>query len=536
MAVAATAERVHYHNDFEQFEQQTLSPEERYLTEVDNLNKHRLADGSHADWVLEDVFKNLIPYVKEGGMPNAVHKVEHPYQETTERDESGRNPKAYMWLGQTAIQNAKSGYTFHKSLAARKRVAIEVDEARDTEANLRPGIAKIFISPRMSRSDASYQEAKAEHLADDDAVRVSEAVADEHGNIQKRAVESLLVRDIPLEAWVAMLEDPNNWFGRAIAVENPDSALSVMAVHRKLEVPTELLPEGVVSVVEAVLPYIENAELRDSVEEQLGRFREDQADMHAKAANIAGRWQDFEIALADSLHNGHAEASIRGFIISMQDKWNQKDQAVILDHMLPDAQYRMTRDLAIVVEKAKQKMLLVKASVVTGNKRITTQLDTAVAGQIYRDEMFIQTAYQNGYGREVTSLDAQQDRTIASHDIKGVGGGCAGDNNTDFNSGGKVSAFDNKTETSTSTSESKVGKISRGRCEVKTCPTRPNEVKVGGCGVCLERCQKLFDQGKDPTKMGTITRAAGNNTIKATVDFVSPPAEKPAGRDIIIKR
>lgn len=517
-------------------EQQSLAESERCLTELDNLNRHRLRDGSHAQWVLDEMLKNLVPFVKEGGMPNAVHRVEHPYQETAERDESGRNIKAYMWLGRTAIQNAESGYIFHKRQSALERVAVEVDEARDTENNLRPGVTKIFISPRMSRADASYEDAKAEHLADDDAVRISEAVTDEQGNIQKRAVEALLVRDIPLEAWVSMLEDPDNIFGRAIPIDNPDSALSVMKVHRELEVPAGSLPEGVVSVVEAAVPYIRDVELRDRVQQQLERFREDQGDIEAKAMNIAKRLQDFEVALADSLYKGFAEPSIGGFINSMQDQWNEKDLAVIANHQLPGAKYKMTRQLAVIVEQAKQKMLLVKASVVTGNKRITDQMDAGVAEQIYRDEMAVQSAYMGGRPEGVLHLEAQQDRRIAGQNLRGVGGGCVGDNDKEFNSDGtRINAISSSIVESLSDLEKKVGKISRARCKVETCPTRPNEVKVGGCGVCLGRCQELFDQGKDPTKMGTVTKAAGKNTVESTVSFVTPPAEKPAARTPSVK-
>ncbi|HUD10486.1 MAG TPA: hypothetical protein VMR28_02315 [Candidatus Saccharimonadales bacterium] len=47
----------------------------------------------------------------------------------------------------------------------------------------------------------------------------------------------------------------------------------------------------------------------------------------------------------------------------------------------------------------------------------------------------------------------------------------------------------------------RIGKKRIDKCVVPTCPTRPRKVWVGGCGVCLERCQKLFNRGKDPTKM-----------------------------------
>lgn len=37
-------------------------------------------------------------------------------------------------------------------------------------------------------------------------------------------------------------------------------------------------------------------------------------------------------------------------------------------------------------------------------------------------------------------------------------------------------------------------------CVVPGCPTRPGKVEVGPCGVCMGRCQKLYDEGKDPAK------------------------------------
>jgi hypothetical protein len=63
-----------------------------------------------------------------------------------------------------------------------------------------------------------------------------------------------------------------------------------------------------------------------------------------------------------------------------------------------------------------------------------------------------------------------------------------------------------------------VGRIGVGLCVVPNCPTSPRKVLVGGCGVCLGRCQKLFDIGKDPTKMlPPLSVLLGNSTLKAKV-------------------
>ena len=110
-------------------------------------------------------------------------------------------------------------------------------------------------------------------------------------------MQSGLVRDIPLDAWVSFLADPNNPFKKSIAVENPDSSLSVMKTHSELEVPTEQLPEGILTILEAVIPHIKDPELRASVRQQLTEFREDQQTKHDRAVNIATRWRDFEVQL-----------------------------------------------------------------------------------------------------------------------------------------------------------------------------------------------------------------------------------------------
>jgi hypothetical protein len=110
-------------------------------------------------------------------------------------------------------------------------------------------------------------------------------------------------------------------------------------------------------------------------------------------------------------------------------------------------------------------------------------------------------------------------------------GGCAGQvkMNADTNDIGKPnldpfnsnSTSDDKVEWSMS--KGRTGKRRKGLCAIQSCPTRPRTVEVGGCSVCIERCQKLFDRGKDPTKMAsTVTRKL--TTVKSAES--KPKAEK----------
>lgn len=473
------------------FAETPIAPAERVLTEVDHLLAARQSDGTYPTAVLDAVHLNLRTAVQEAAMPYAVSTVEHDYVATPEQpDRRG----TFMWLGKTAVEAAMTGYKYHVHTAARDRVAVEVDEARHAESDLRPGVMKIFISPRMSQKDAPRSVAEAEHLGHDDAVRASWLITDKEGNVQKRVLKSLLVREIPLGAWVAMLQDPANLFHKSIAVDDPDSALSVMRLHRELELPLDALPEGPVGVVEAVLPYIADPEVRQKVAEQLVLFRGDQHDMQRKAENISDRWLAFEAALADSLAIGEATFEIKGFIVGLQQHWGKEDLEVILSHQQPNCQYRMSRELAAVLESAKQNVLWTSAAVVTDNEEVLRQMTPQAAAEIRQNEMLIQIAQHNGY--DIRAIEAENNRLAATQNVR-VGGGCPGSNTTKFRTEGDGTDPSASAEAAEEQSETWIWK--QGVCQVQSCSTRPGKTEVGPCSVC-RKCQARFDRGEDPTK------------------------------------
>jgi hypothetical protein len=393
---------------------------ERCMTEVDHFSRLRLPDGSHSPDTLEAVSVNLLTAVKEAAMPYAVSTTYQEYRDGT-----------FWWLDQTPTRVAESGYIFHKHQAAFDRVAVEVDEASDVEANLRPGFIKVFISPRMSRSDAPRDIAEQEHLADDDMLRIHMLDIDEHDQVRGKFMQSLLVRHVPLRAWVAMLREPNNIFGKSIEVTDEHSALAVMKVHHELEVPEASLPEGVVSLLEGVLPYL-TVEERHEVESQLLLFRGDQTSLDRTAKNIADRWLAFEVALSDSLHYQRAMPEIEAFVDQLKDEWGDEVQRMLAMHRLSDGGLFMTRELAIKLEEARQNTLWVSAAVATHNQRVLSQIDSNAAKRIYENEMFIQIMMQNGYAaHQITSVEAINSRIVAQQNIQ-VGGGCPGSNRADF--------------------------------------------------------------------------------------------------------
>lgn len=65
---------------------------------------------------------------------------------------------------------------------------------------------------------------------------------------------------------------------------------------------------------------------------------------------------------------------------------------------------------------------------------------------------------------------------------------------------GSIEASRRAAELAESKAERRGWKLKQGLCKVPNCPTRPAKTKVGPCGVCMTRCQVMFDAGKDPTK------------------------------------
>lgn len=401
-------------------ERPKLAAHERPLTEVDNLNRLRNADGTHDQRVLDAILINLVPRVKEPAMPYARSRT---YQEWRDG--------AFWWLDETSQDVAASGRRYHEHPAALARVDVEEDEALDLDQNLRPGYVRVFYSPKMSSKDAPHDVAKAEHLADDDMIRIH-CLDASGGEVRGKWMESILIRDVPLRAWVRMLADPNNIFGRTVRVADPESALSVMQASVGLEVPEAALPEGVVTLLEKAIPYIDDAKARSKVARHLEQFRLNQQSMHEVAEAAAREWLGFEVSLADSLHAEESTPLIEKFIDDLAEQWTDEDLTMFAVHRLRTGRLYMTRKLALRLEEAKQNVLWAEAAVAIDNRRVTKQMNAEVLARIHANQAAIQHMQQNGGDpRRVAELRTQNAQLIAGENVT-VGGGCPGESSGKF--------------------------------------------------------------------------------------------------------
>lgn len=494
-----------------------VSPElaqARLLTEVNNLRSHLDARGEVAPKVKADTLTNLETAIAEISMPYAVTTTVHDVEYMT--DEGGVRRRAITWLGKHAVPLAMEGHSFHFSESAHARVDVEVAEAKHDEETLAVGTTHVFISPKMSRKDATEETAKAEHLFVDDSIRTSKLITNEAGEATGREMKSLLVRDVPLSAWVAMLKDTDNIFGKPVLLRDEESALSVMEVFAELELPDNKLPEGPVTIVEEVLKYIPDRATQGVVREQLARFRGNQEQYKREAKVKAREWYEFELELARSFENKDQRITspIRQLMLgSLQHQWAEDELAIIASCQVSagenNGEYRMTDELAALLENAKRKILGKHAAVITGNERAMAGLSELERRRILSHHRQTEQAIAAGATQvEINRMLAERNSMMIHANVK-VGGGCAGSVTesrlSSFQQLGPVirlSAIGEVVSTESVRPTEEAGDSDTwtwtiGVCQVKTCPS-PKPTEVGPCSVC-RHCQAEFDKGIDPT-------------------------------------
>lgn len=383
------------------------------IIDVLHLYNSREADGTYPEQVLNDVLTNTITDGYEAAVPNGVASTEQIYWGDD-----------YYWMGQSSVDVARSGYKHHKLPFALMRVDEEIEEAIDSRDNLKPGWAKITLSPRASSADATLAEAKAEKLSDCDMVRIQYLKNGPNGETIKK-IESIRVFDVPLDAWAKLLHDPNNMFGRSIELDDSDSALSVLKTHSQTYVPLSRLPNGPVSVFEAVMPYISDSKPLVSAQNQLERFHEDQDELRRNVEHIAQERLKMQVELAESLHNKIASKYVQYWLDAYEDKL--KGQAPLLIKMNRRTDGKLTMDeeleLALLASKINKSILWAKAGIVTGNDDILKAVSTELVTIVRREHTF---AMNNDLSWE--QRQAQQEASnfqIAMANLK-VGGACSG--------------------------------------------------------------------------------------------------------------
>ncbi|HSW74493.1 MAG TPA: hypothetical protein VLG16_01340 [Candidatus Saccharimonadales bacterium] len=497
-----------------------ISNVDRILSSVDDLLQNRNPDGTYSPQVLADNLQNITSEIQERGMRYAVTKSRHEAAFIESYD--GTRQRTFMWLGKTALEVAMDGVLFHKHPAALKRVEVEVNEAQDIAATLRAGHAKVLISPRMTEKDAPLEAAQQEHLANDDAIRVTFPVTDTQNEVVARDLFSLLVADVPREAWLALLNDPDNIFGRSMQVPDDGSALPIMQAHRQLELPAEKLPEGPITILAAVVPYITDPKLQARVAAHVVKFRQvNQSDFATYAHNLGIRQQAFDIEVAESLKRKVATPYIEQHILALKNQWSDESSALIRAAIQFDGSLRMNRDIAALVSDTYQTFITGRAQVLTEDAELQAQMSIREITRLREEELSIQRAQRAGY--DLVVLRAQEAAGNSSMARRGVqlgDRGCSGGVGNSLRRKGSKKGSDTDSDlddfelweeelAASDGRESYDGNFDiDGVCRIEVCVSRSigdGVTKVGECNVC-RGCQKMYDIGIDRSKMWYIVR------------------------------
>ncbi|MCA9327177.1 hypothetical protein KDA14_01480, partial [Candidatus Saccharibacteria bacterium] len=270
-------------------------------------------------------------------------------------------------------------------------------------------------------------------------------------------------------------------------------------------------------------------------------FRGDQSFYAEQAEKKANEWSKFDVELAKSLESKAATFAISRHIISLQHEWNEEALEVIERHAEGNARYKMTRELAALLERSKRKELEGRIAVITGNEEAVAAVPEAARQEIIRQDAEIESMIVRGVSAEqVQAAQMNLARRVVVQNIE-TGGGCSGSARNTF---GKTAAeqgaegiLEPDAELMRGVGENanpyeqrgKKGKSSwkwkSGVCQVRSCPTRPGATKGGPCSVCV-RCQHKFDMGLDPTR--EIEEPKKLDAAKAVANVIRPIfGEKP---------
>jgi len=450
------------------------------LVDVFHLLAYREADGSYPEQVLNDVFTNTVTDGYEAAVPNGVARVEQTHEQGD-----------YFWMGQSSVQIAEGGYGYHKLPFAVKRVDVEVAEAIDARDRLVLGMAKVTISPRASRLDASEEEAKSEKLHDCDLVRVQYLRQKADGEVVK-VIESIRVFDVPLDAWTRLLADEHNMFGRPIPIDDPESALSVLNTHEHTYVPLDRIADGPVSVFKAVLPYVIEQGPRQLVEQQIERFQVDQEALRRDVEHIAMQRQKLLVELADSLAAETASEYVQTLLEAHEDQLGGQGSVLIKAMRQEDGHIKMNIEIAKLASKINKNLLFARAGVVTKNESIVNEIAPKLVEQIRNEHIVSMHNFNQNLltWEQLHQFQQASDRQIAAANVT-VGGACSAIVGDLFGQDRAEELKDGLSDTFKKEANYKFDKLMH--CVVCQAPPKKGDTKkmCGPCGICLDCDTKI---------------------------------------------
>ncbi len=418
--------------------------EQRLLTEMDHLRLAKDKEGIHRAEALADIKQNYVTAIYERAIPNGVSGFTYN-----------------NWLGKTPESVAASGYRWHRSAQAHKRVDVELGAAGSLR-ELPVGFAKVIVSPRMSESDAPKAVAKSENLDQFDSIQVYYST---ESGIQ---AEAILVEGVQLPSWYAMLSDQENLFGKSIEVDaHNDSALDIMSAHSEMIIPANSLKSGVVTILEEVLSYEKDIAAYAKIKEQLDAFAVDQTELSKHASTMADEWLRFDIQLEEALNEtGRATGEVADFIQDQLPKLDIVSRRFVEAHQTPDG-FVMSEKLAALTEDMKRNTVWARTGVRVDNQEIIKQIQPETLQHLKQRETAYDILVQRQMHEELIAMSRQTDSAVASMNINTGSRGCPAGGASRFSGG----------------LEQSQGINNRGQTKSEHCPTIENGqfVKCPGC-------------------------------------------------------
>ncbi len=416
--------------------------DERLLTEMDHLQSARSKESAYHAEAVEDIKQNYITAIYERVIPNGVSRFSYN-----------------RWLGKTPDSVAKSGYKWHRTEEAYRRVGIEVEAANSIDQDLPLGYAKVVVSPKMSASDASPAVAKSENLDQYDSIQVY------YSTDSGVEAEAILVEGVSLTSWYAMLGSENKLFNAPVELDpKNDSALDIMKAHQHMVIPIASLEKGAVSVLEEVMSFENDIEAYAKLKKQLDSFSEDQSKLANHANIMAEEWLRFDIQLEEALHaEGSTKGEVADFIDDQYPKLDKRTQEFVQAHKIPGG-YIMTTKLAALTEDMKRNTVWARTGVRVNNSEIIDQINPVEFKRLQLQEQAYDILAQRNMINEVMEMSRLADWAIASININTGSRGCPAGGASRFAGGAAQSRGAAKQNNQENTYCPKVENGQKGKC------------------------------------------------------------------------
>jgi hypothetical protein len=231
-------------------------------------------------------------------------------------------------------------------------------------------------------------------------------------------------------------------------------------------------------------------------------------------------------------------SDIQAFVNHHPNTWPKEMLGMLINLQQPEGKYGFSWELAAKLEAAKAKLLTSDLAIAVSDARALKDVDPFILQQLQDSAQYLRIVEQSGADAatiQAVMTQHQQLMVMIGAAIK-PGGGCGGTNNFEFQLSAdfgpemrpiQLEQLLRGAQAETNLGSSKqegTGEEGFEECQTPGCPNNKRKTRVGGCSVCLDKCQLMWNKDINPAKVWKQPAAA-----KPAFPLWLVASEKPSG-------